>query len=143
MPPSRTGLRLLVASSALALPLTLAAPASAQLTVRWSTVDAGGGRTASTPPTPLTLASAIAQPDASTLSGGAFTLRGGFLPARRQSPPCPADFNGDGVLDPDDLSDYIACFFNLPPCDQGDINADGFIDPDDLSDYIGQFFAGC
>lgn len=25
--------------------------------------------------------------------------------------PCSADFNGDGHIDPDDLSDYIACYF--------------------------------
>lgn len=55
---------------------------------------------------------------------------------------CPADFNCDGVLDPDDLSDYIGCFFT-PACTAADFNGDGFADPDDLSDYIGAFFGGC
>ncbi len=55
---------------------------------------------------------------------------------------CPADFNCDGVLDPDDLADYIGCFFG-PPCLLSDYNGDGFTDPDDLADYIGVFFAGC
>ncbi len=58
-------------------------------------------------------------------------------------PLCPADFNADGLLNPDDLSDYIACFFSAPPCSGADVNADSFIDPDDLSDYIGAFFTGC
>ncbi len=58
-------------------------------------------------------------------------------------PTCPFDINGDGNLDPDDLSDYIACFFSQPPCPQADINGDGSTDPDDLSDYIGGFFGGC
>ncbi len=56
---------------------------------------------------------------------------------------CPADFNGDGILDPDDLSDYIGCFFALPPCEDADGNRDGTVDPDDLSDFIGAYFTGC
>jgi hypothetical protein len=57
---------------------------------------------------------------------------------------CPLDFNGDGTVDPDDLSDYISCYFSLPPCAQADFNSDGNTDPDDLSDYIaGYFGAGC
>ncbi len=56
---------------------------------------------------------------------------------------CPRDFNGDGNVDPDDLSDYISCFFNTPPCARADLNGDGNIDPDDLSDYIALFFGAC
>ncbi len=69
-----------------------------------------------------------------------------FLVIRRSctAPVCPADFNGDGFVDPDDLSDYIGCFFEAPPCPRADVNNDGFADPDDLSDYIGLFFSsGC
>lgn len=56
---------------------------------------------------------------------------------------CTPDFNRDGDLNPDDLSDYIACYFAAPPCVQADFNADGFADPDDLSDYIAAYFGGC
>ncbi len=58
-------------------------------------------------------------------------------------PICPPDLNGDGNLDPDDLADYIACYFASPPCPQGDVNGDGTADPDDLADYIASYFAGC
>ncbi|MGD9691019.1 MAG: hypothetical protein AB7K52_11730 [Phycisphaerales bacterium] len=58
-------------------------------------------------------------------------------------PLCPADFNGDGSLDPDDLGDFINCYFSLPPCDGADFNADGSVDPDDLGDFINNYFAGC
>ncbi len=64
------------------------------------------------------------------------------LPVPPAPPACRADFNGDGVLDPDDLSDYIACYFT-PPCAGADVNGDGVADPDDLSDFIGLYFAGC
>ncbi len=59
------------------------------------------------------------------------------------SPVCTPDFNFDGNLDPDDLSDYIACYFSATPCPQGDLNGDGNIDPDDLADYIAAYFGGC
>ncbi len=55
---------------------------------------------------------------------------------------CRPDFNRDGNLDPDDISDYIACFFQTPPCPQGDYDRSGFTDPDDLSTYISDFFGG-
>ncbi len=65
------------------------------------------------------------------------------LPVPTMPPACLADFNGDSVLDPDDLSDYIACYFATPPCGQANFNGDGATDPDDLSDYITAYFAGC
>jgi hypothetical protein len=58
--------------------------------------------------------------------------------------PNPADFNADGFITPDDLSDFITCFFitsTMPgTCPAADFNGDGFIDPDDLSDFIVAFF---
>ncbi len=54
---------------------------------------------------------------------------------------CETDFSGDGVVDPDDLSDYIACYFDQ--CAGADFDGSGAIDPDDLSDYIGAYFTGC
>ncbi len=53
---------------------------------------------------------------------------------------CPQDVNGDGNVDPDDLADYIACYFAVPPCDFGDFSGDGTVDPDDLADYIAAYF---
>ncbi len=53
----------------------------------------------------------------------------------------PVDFNGDGNVDPDDLSDFIAAFFTQPQDPRADFNLDGFIDPDDLSDFIAAYFS--
>ncbi len=72
-------------------------------------------------------------------TGGPGTLAVIFVPATG----CPADFNGDSNIDPDDLSDYIACYFSEPPCQDADFNLDGNVDPDDLSDYITVYFGGC
>ncbi|MGE0303341.1 MAG: DNRLRE domain-containing protein [Phycisphaerales bacterium] len=56
---------------------------------------------------------------------------------------CAADFNQDGNLDPDDLGDFINCFFSAPPCPGADFNQDANVDPDDLGDFINAFFGGC
>jgi hypothetical protein len=64
-----------------------------------------------------------------------------------RAPLCAADFNQDGFVNPDDLSDFITCFFldvQFPGnCPASDFNQDGFRNPDDLSDFIAAFFAGC
>jgi hypothetical protein len=63
------------------------------------------------------------------------------------APPCLADFNSDGWVDPDDLADFITCFFldvQFPGfCAEADFNGDTFRDPDDLADFITTFFLGC
>lgn len=54
---------------------------------------------------------------------------------------CDADFNGDGDINPDDLGDFLNCYFSVPACERGDYNGDGDINPDDLGDYINSYFA--
>jgi len=56
---------------------------------------------------------------------------------------CLADYNVDGVVDPDDLSDYIAEYFSPALESPADYNRDGTLDPDDLADFIASFFLGC
>jgi hypothetical protein len=57
---------------------------------------------------------------------------------------CIADFNGDGLINPDDLSEFITCFFlqlQFPGfCPGADFNGDSLINPDDLSEFITTFF---
>lgn len=56
---------------------------------------------------------------------------------------CPSDFNLDGNTDPDDLADFINCFFQIPPCPESDINGDGETNPDDLGDFVNAYFNPC
>ncbi|MGD9690205.1 MAG: hypothetical protein AB7K52_11180 [Phycisphaerales bacterium] len=129
------------------LPALLPALASAQqYALTWSSIDGGG--TMQSAAGPYVLGGTIGQHDAGPdLAGpGAPGTRiiGGFWAVGDQNAPaCMADFNGDGNLDPDDLGDYINCYFTTPPCAQADFNADGNVDPDDLGDYINAYFAGC
>jgi hypothetical protein len=62
-------------------------------------------------------------------------------------PPCAADFNGDGFRNPDDLADFVTCFYlelaQPGTCAGADFNGDGFENPDDIADFITLFFVGC
>ncbi|MFN0012185.1 MAG: CARDB domain-containing protein [Phycisphaerales bacterium] len=50
------------------------------------------------------------------------------------------DVNLDGVVNPDDLGDFIAAYFSPQPDPVTDFNGDGMINPDDLGDYITSYF---
>jgi hypothetical protein len=70
-----------------------------------------------------------------------------FCPRGGCSPACPGDFDLDGFVNPDDLADFINCFFldvQAPgSCPNADFNHDGFRNPDDLADFITGFFTPC
>ncbi len=55
-------------------------------------------------------------------------------------PPCPQDFNNDGSIDPDDLGDFINCYFSIPPCPGATSTATAASTPDDLGDFINTYF---
>jgi hypothetical protein len=59
------------------------------------------------------------------------------------TPGCAADLDGNGLLNPDDLSDFITFFFLAPPDGRADFDGNGTINGDDMMDYIVAYFAGC
>jgi hypothetical protein len=79
----------------------------------------------------------------STFSSGGriFVVRGFNLPT------CRADFNDDGFINPDDMADFVTCFFvNIDSpglCPQADFDGDGTVNPDDLAAFIEVFFGSC
>lgn len=104
------------------------------------TVDAGGVSNAGGEG--LTLSGTVGQPDASpTMTGGSFSLTGGFWPGVGNLPACPADINSDGVLNFFDVSAFITAFNNSQP--DGDFNKDGDFNFFDVSSFLGAFNAGC
>ena len=57
------------------------------------------------------------------------------------TPDCPADTNGDGLLTPADFNSWIVAFNSqAPECDQ---NGDGLCNPADFNSWIVNFNAGC
>ena len=111
-------------------------PAFGQFSIPWSTIDCGGGQTSGGT---FTLNATIAQPDAATpISGGTFTLTGGFWPGIN---PCPADFTGDGTLTVQDIFDFLAAWFAGNPA--AEFNGDGSVNVGDIFSFLGEWFAGC
>ncbi len=79
-----------------------------------------------------------------TLIGGVDADTGeSFLFILETTALCRADYNADGVLDPDDIGDYITNFYDLHPSLRADVDENGVLDPDDLGDYLSDYFSGC
>ncbi len=53
---------------------------------------------------------------------------------------CPLDVDANGLLNPDDLGDFITAYFSPHPPVWCDHNDEGVINPDDLGDYITEYF---
>ena len=130
-----------------------AAPALADPTINWWTIDAGGGTSTGGS---FTLSGTIGQFDASTaMAGGSFRLVGGFWGGLASIACGPADIGrqggvagADGVLDNNDFVVFIDYFFtNNPVADvgqQGGVRgADGVFDNNDFVVFIDLFFTGC
>ena len=129
------GVSMLTASTVLAV-----GPSGGPYSIPWSTID-GGGVISSTGGS-FTLSGTIGQPDAGgPMTGGSFSLTGGFWAGVDTSLPCPADLNGDGFLDFFDVSEFLALFAANDPI--ADFNPDGFFDFFDVSEFLAQFSAGC
>lgn len=118
-----------------AMTLALAGmPALAQFDLSWNTID-GGGSMFTTSGGTFNLDGTIGQPDAGTMSGGTFTLTGGFWAVTGAgSAICRGDLNCDGVIDFGDINPFILALSNWPqwlqtypdcPPQNADVNADG------------------
>lgn len=79
----------------------------------WHTIDGGGGKSTAAG---LTLNGTFGQPDAgATMTGGQFTLTGGFWAATFEAPtPCPGDLDGDGQVGQSDLGILLASYGLCP-----------------------------
>lgn len=99
------------------------------------------------------------------VAGAAENAVGAGVLAISLRPACNLDYNGDGVANPDDVSDFVSDFFADPPlpgpggfavgpCQglpppydtvglKGDFNNDCEVNVDDISDFVTAFFGGC
>ena len=89
----------------------------------------------------FTLSFTIGQPDASRLTGVPLDLLGGFWVLG--APPCPADCDANGLIQPID----VACFINLWSTSlqqgtlAGDFDGNGAVTPADVGVFISAWFA--
>jgi len=111
--------------------------------ISWWTIDGGGGVSSGGV---YSIAGTIGQPDAgSVMTGGTFSVSGGFWVGTGSPPACLADFDGDGFVDFFDFDAYVACFEGTvcPPGKTADFDGDGFVDFFDFDAYLAAFEAGC
>ena len=54
---------------------------------------------------------------------------------------CPADYNGDGLLNVQDIFDFLAGWFSNDP--RADFNGVGGLGVQDIFDFLAAWFAGC
>src|SRR5262249_18147916 len=98
---------------ALAIVLASAAASAQMLDIPWYTVDGGGGGSAGGT---FSLTGTIGQPDASSfatpMSGGAFTVVGGFWPAAGSVCTLMGDINLDGQRNGADVQLFVNCAMN-------------------------------
>ena len=121
----------------LVLMLSTSAASAQLLEIEWYTVDGGGGTSSGGV---FTLMGTIGQPDAGVaMTGGAFTLVGGFWAA--STPACPADFDGDGFVTGLDFDAYVAAFEAGDPAT--DFDGDDFVTGLDFDAYVQAFETGC
>jgi hypothetical protein len=110
--------------------------------VPWHTIDSGGGMW--TAGGPFELSGTIGQTDAGEMTGGSFTLIGGFWAGVAESP-CPADVNGDRQVDLSDLT-VLLSHFGMPnggTLEDGDLDGDGDVDLSDLAAMLSRFGSIC
>ncbi len=104
----------------------------------WHTVDGGGGTSTGGK---FVVRGTIGQPDAGTLSGGGFELRGGFRQALGSGcGECPTDVDGSGDTGASDLAVLLGSWGPCAPgdaCECLDTNDDGLIDAFDLAVLLG------
>jgi hypothetical protein len=112
----------------------------------WNSID-GGGATFSHGGA-FQLGGTIGQPDAgAAMTGGAWSLAGGFWPgagAPAQAP-CSGDIDGDRSVSLSDLAILLSHYgmtTGAAPSD-GDLNADGDVDLNDLAQLLALFGSAC
>ena len=113
------------------LVLTIGASALAGgLEIVRHTIDGGGGTSRGAE---FTVSGTIGQPDTGTQAGAGFQISGGFwYSGSPTSSSCPADTDGDGLVD---FNDLLAVLAGWGPCGSicsGDVTDDGTVDFDDL-----------
>src|SRR2546421_3418272 len=106
----------------------------------WYTIDGGGGMNSAGGT--FTLSGTIGQPDASSfstpISGGTFTLVGGFWPAAGGVCTLIGDMNLDGQRDGADVQLFVNCIIgvNGSNCGCADFDGTGTVTPADLSQFV-------
>ena len=138
----RRGWTILAANLGIALLLSSVPAALAQTggpyDLSWHNIGPGGSASGGS----YDLLSSIGQPDAATMSGGSYTLTGGFLPG---GPTCAlaGDLNGDGQVTVLDIQMIAGAWPQVSASFPYDQSGDGDLDIQDVTLVTAQFGNVC
>jgi hypothetical protein len=104
----------------------------------WHNIGPGGSASGG----PYSLNASIGQPDAATMSGGSYSLTGGFLPG---GPACAlaGDLNGDGQVTVLDIQMIAGAWPQTTASFPYDQSGDGDLDIQDVTLVAAQFGSVC
>ena len=114
----------------------------AQYEITSYTIDAGGGYSTGDN---FDLEGTIGQPDAGPthgMTGGNFTLVGGFWTPLTVDCNCLGDMNSDGVRDGADIQQFVFCIISGGACSCADINGMNGIGLDDIPAFVHNLVTG-
>lgn len=122
------------------LPLLTLTAAFSQYTIPWSTIDGGGSTSTGGS---FSLTGTIGQPDASSfsspISGGSYSLVGGFWPGV-VVPTCslPGDMNLSATRNGVDIQGFVNCLLgvNGSNCACADISGNGTVGVEDVPGFV-------
>ncbi len=107
----------------------------------WNTID-GGGATPSSGGA-FELSGTIGQHDAGTMSGGDFTLQGGFWTSSAPTCACLSDLNGDGQRDGSDIQGFVDCLTaSGANCSCAELDGISGLDVGDVAVFVGDLLSG-
>lgn len=117
----------------------VASAAIADYQIGWSTID-GGGATFSTGGN-FSLGGTVGQHDAGPsttgqMTGGQFSLVGGFWAMPSVSCSCLADMNGDGQRNGNDVQDFVACLTSGGACTCADLDGVNSVTLNDVPIFV-------
>ena len=136
---AQTMTRTLIRTLMTLLILSVGAVVAQDYDIDWHTVD-GGGEMWSTGGD-YELSGTIGQPDAGGMSGGPYTLTGGFWAV----PPCwcLADLNNDGLRNGEDIQAFVECLIGAGSnCACADLDTNSVLNMTDVAAFVSGLLAG-
>ncbi len=114
-----------------------------QHSVDWHTIDGGGGVSSGGD---LILAGTIGQHDAGSpaapLTGGGFTIVGGFWQMAAPSCACPGDTNEDGIKNAADIQSLVNCMLFGGTCWCAELDGVSGLSASDVDMFVSDLLSG-
>jgi hypothetical protein len=136
--------RKLLLAGAIGATLALSLRAGGQsFDLSWNTIDGGGGMNSAAGA--FSLSGTIGQGDAQTppvMSGGLFSLIGGFWPGTSVVCTCPGDMNGDALRNGLDIRQFVQCITAGGACGCAEVDGEPGMNMGDVAAFVNDLLAG-